>query len=97
MYIRKYAPSDEKQATDHLSIPENYAGNAFTQTATAEAIYQEEPACEVKGETPRECADASDESPRPQSSSELLPVLLSVLLSEEHEDIASVLLFLLLL
>ena len=94
MYVRRYAAHEGAQDETPLSIPENYGGNAFHHTEepipcpTSEDTEAEEKAGRPTKE--RSCA---------QTRAELLPVLLSVLLSEskEHEDLATLLLFLLLL
>lgn len=95
MYVRKYAPREEARGEAPLNIPENYAGNAFKQTEEPTAPCPA-PKDERQEEKP---GHVTQEKPCAAKGTELLPILLSVLLSEnkEHEDIAAILLFLLLL
>ncbi len=97
MYIRRYTPTEEAAPEREVSVPENYAGNAFPP--------QEEGKKERKAENaPHDQEDSRSETEKakaePSSShrlTELLPILLSVMLSDEYEDIGLVLLALLLL
>lgn len=97
MYIRKYASLEEKREEERLSIPENYGGSAFRTAEEAKDIY-EEPTVGGREEADEEPA-ATEEGAIPTKGTELLPVLLSALLSDqrEHEDLAALLLFLMLL
>ena len=95
MYVRKYAQNEDPREVERVSIPENYAGNAFKHSDEPLPCPQKE-AEEREESTPN---GHREEKPCASKKMEMLPVLLSVLLSEskEHEDIATLLLFLLLL
>ena len=93
MYVRKYASGEDTPQAERLSIPENYAGNAFKPR-------EEPPPCHEKEGCEKTAAKCSrEEKPFTSPKTEMLPILLSVLLSEskEYEDVATLLLFLLLL
>lgn len=93
MYVRKYPSHKDAPQEEPLSIPENYVGNAFKHIEEP-TPYPERGVDKEEKERCKSC-----EQPISPTRAELLPVILSVLLSEskEHEDIATILLFLLLL
>ena len=96
MYIRKYGVQEE-QAQAHLTIPENYTGNVFAHTNETQAEKDAPPPPSFNEPLVATKAEAGTEVPPSPKVAEILPVLLSVLLSDENEDLSTVLLFLLLL
>lgn len=97
MYIRKYAPTEEATPRRQVSIPENYAGNAFSPQQEVKKDGKAEKAPNAREESHSEAEKAKPEASSSHGLTELLPILLSVMLSEEYEDIGLVLLVLLLL
>ena len=105
MYVQKYTQEEniyrENEEARAVTVPENYGGSTFTSAEAPESEAFAAPPKEEKEECAKERSERPPPAdiPRPHGKwGELLPLLLSLLLSEnqEWEDIATLLLFLVL-
>ncbi len=102
MYVQKFTqeePHSRSREKAAVTIPENYVGNAFTDEEAPEEPQRDDAAAKTEAsQTKSRQEDSRTENPPPVRRAELLPLLVSLLLSEnqEWEDIATLLLFLVL-